>query len=111
MGFQRLYQSPSVGVSSILGLDLVLPVYGNYCLPFSEGRLRGMFLNFVVLGDGRGIIVGSRGKEGFRNCHMLDLTLPETNMETQKGAYKERAIWVSMLVWGSVITLTLDPKL
>ena len=35
-------------------------------------------------------------------------TLPETNMETQKGPYKDYspfkkgAIWVSMLVWGSV---------
>ena len=33
---------------------------------------------------------------------------PETNMETQKGPYKDYsplkrgAIWVSMLVWGSV---------
>ena len=36
------------------------------------------------------------------------VTLPEANMETQKGPYKDyipskkRAIWVSMLVWGSV---------
>ena len=36
-------------------------------------------------------------------------TLPETNMETQKGPYKDyrffkkRAISVSMLVWGSVL--------
>ena len=35
-------------------------------------------------------------------------TLSETNMETQKGPYKDYspskrgAIWVSMLVWGSV---------
>ena len=35
-------------------------------------------------------------------------TLPETNMETQKGPYKDYSpfkkglIWVSMLVWGSV---------
>ena len=40
---------------------------------------------------------------------MLDgCTLPVTNMETHKGLYKDynpfngRAIWVSMLVWGSV---------
>ena len=45
-------------------------------------------------------------------------TLPETNMETQKGPYndyrpsKKGAIWVSMLVWGSVIRgkTTLNPK-
>ena len=36
------------------------------------------------------------------------VTLPETNMETQKGPYKDYSpsdkgtIWVSMLVWGSV---------
>ena len=38
----------------------------------------------------------------------LGFTLPETNMETQKGPYKDYspfkkgAIWVSMLIWGSV---------
>ena len=38
----------------------------------------------------------------------LRITLPETNMETQKGHYKDYrsskkgAIWASMLVWGSV---------
>ena len=37
----------------------------------------------------------------------LGFTLPETNMETQKGPYKDyspskRGLWVSMLVWGSV---------
>ena len=35
-------------------------------------------------------------------------TLPETNMETQKGPYedyspfKKGTIWISMLVWGNV---------
>ena len=40
--------------------------------------------------------------------HHTTHTLLETNMETQKGPYKDYspsqngAIWVSMLVWGSV---------
>ena len=43
-----------------------------------------------------------------RNVVLLKVTLPETSMETQKGPYNDYspskmvAIWVSMLVWGSV---------
>ena len=45
-------------------------------------------------------------KSTFRS--FVNNTLPETNMETQKGPYKDcssfkkGAIWISMLVWGSV---------
>ena len=48
---------------------------------------------------------------GFREraeLSILEFTFPETNMETQKGPYKDYspfkkvAIWVSMLICGSV---------
>ena len=45
------------------------------------------------------------------------LTLPETNMETPKGSckdyspFKGGAIWVSMLVWGSVSGVSLKGSL
>ena len=56
------------------------------------------------------------GIQLFNNATLADVfarnpnqhTLPETNMETQKEPYKDYspskkgAIWVSMLVWGSV---------
>ena len=48
---------------------------------------------------------------------MAGTTLRGTNMETQKGAIRttvllKRAIWVSMLVWGSVLPLYEEaPKL
>ena len=49
------------------------------------------------------------GPLGFRVFGLWrQYTLPETNMETQKelskdySPFKKGAIWVSMLIWGSV---------
>ena len=51
----------------------------------------------------------------FYEASIYQCTLLETNMETQKGPYKDyslsEAIWVSMLVWRSVDPSALRPDL
>ena len=103
---------------------LPLPLLSNGTI-FFGGGMGGLLLGWSggLLLEGVCKMLGFQGLDNLKksttySCAVREFssscvvpckcTLPETNMETQKGAYKDYSpfkwvIWVSMLVWGSVL--------